>query len=178
MEELIDALDKFGNKTGIIKRKSEIKKDGDYHRAISVLIINDNNEILMQKRSQNKKFYPNLWSLFVKGHIQSKEDPISACIREIKEELGIIVREEELKYLYTIKEEKRENDYIENIFFDTYILKKNIDLKKVIIEKDELSDVKYITVSKVLKLIKKKDKSLAPNKQDYEIIFKKIKTIN
>ena len=39
MEELIDVLDKDGNKTGIIKKKSEIKRDGDYHRAIAVLII-------------------------------------------------------------------------------------------------------------------------------------------
>ncbi len=45
MEELIDVLDKDGNKTGIIKRKSDIKKDGDYHRAIAVLVINNKNEI-------------------------------------------------------------------------------------------------------------------------------------
>ena len=45
LEELIEVLDCNGNKTGEIKPKSEIKKAGDYHRAIAVCIINDNNKV-------------------------------------------------------------------------------------------------------------------------------------
>lgn len=81
MEELIDVLDLFGIKTGIVKEKSQIKKDGNYHRAIAVLIINEKNEILMQKRSSNKKVYPNLWSIFVKGHVRSNESVLEASKR-------------------------------------------------------------------------------------------------
>lgn len=55
-EELIDVLDENGNKTGQIKTKSQIKKEGNFHRAISVCIINSNKEILMQKRSNTKRY--------------------------------------------------------------------------------------------------------------------------
>ena len=170
MEELIDVLDEFGNKTGLVKTKKDIKKDGDYHRAISVLILNDN-KILLQKRSSTKKFYPNLWSIFIKGHVQAGEESLDACIREISEEIGIDIDKRELNYLYTLKEEKRDNDYIENIFYDTFIMRQDIDLKDIKVQEEEVSEVKYMEVSEVYDLIKNGSSDFAPNIEDYKRIF-------
>ncbi len=170
MDELIDVLDKDGNKTGQIKTKTEIKKDGDYHRAIAVLIIDDD-KILIQKRSSTKKVYPNLWSLFIKGHVKANETSLMACIREIKEEIGISVNINELDYLYTIKEEKRNSDYIENIFYDTFILRKNIDLKDIVIYEEEVADVRYISIDDAYQEIKDNNCIYAPNDEDYQRIF-------
>ena len=178
MEELIDVLDNKGNKTGIIKKKSDIKKDGDYHRAIAVLVINNNNEILMQKRSSRKRIYPNLWSIFVKGHVQSGESSIDACIRELSEEIGINIEQDELKYLYTIFEEVIDNDYIERIFYDTYILRKDFNLNDITIQEEELSDIKLVNYDEVISLIKNNDKSLVPNFEDYKRIIKYLKNIS
>ena len=175
MEELIDVLDKDGNKTGIIKKKSDIKKDGDYHRAIAVLVINNNNEILMQKRSSRKRIYPNLWSIFVKGHVQSGETSIDACIRELSEEVGININSNELSYLYTIFEEVIDKDYIERIFYDTYILRKDFNLTDITIQKEELSDIKLLNSNEVISLIKNNDKTLVPNLEDYKRIINYIK---
>ena len=52
--EHIDILDKDGNKKGITKTKSEIHKNGDWHRASLVWIINSRNELLIQRRSPAK----------------------------------------------------------------------------------------------------------------------------
>ena len=175
MEELIDVLDEFGNKTGIIKTKSEIKRDGDYHRAISVLILNGD-KILLQKRCSKKKIYPNLWSIFVKGHVKSGENSIEASIREIKEEVGLTINEKQLKYLYTIKEEKKNDNYIENIFNDIYLLKKRFNLKDITIQEEEVSEVKLMNVNEVLNLIKN-SKDFVPNEEDYNKIFKCINII-
>ena len=175
MEELIDVLDKDGNKTGIIKKKSDIKRDGDYHRAIAVLVINNNNEILMQKRSSRKRIYPNLWSIFVKGHVQSGETSIDACIRELSEEVGININSNELSYLYTIFEEVIDKDYIERIFYDTYILRKDFNLTDITIQEEELSEIKLVDSNKVISLIESNDKSLVPNYEDYKRIINYIK---
>lgn len=175
MEELIDVLDNKGNKTGIIKKKSDIKRDGDYHRAIAVLVINNNNEILMQKRSSNKKVYPNLWSIFVKGHVQSGETSIDACIRELNEEVGINITGNELNHLYTIFEEVIDKDYIERIFYDTYILRKDFNLNDITIQEEELSEIKLVDSNKVISLIENNDKSLVPNYEDYKRIINYIK---
>ena len=175
MEELIDVLDSKGNKTGIIKKKSDIKKDGDYHRAIAVLVINNNNEILMQKRSSNKKVYPNLWSIFVKGHVQSGETSIDACIRELNEEVGINITSNELNYLYTIYVEVIKENFIERMFYDTYILRKDFNLNDITIQEEELSEIKLVDSNKVISLIENNDKSLVPNLEDYKRIINYIK---
>ena len=53
-EELIDVLDENGIKTGQIMTRNEIHKQGLWHRAIVVAIINEKNEILLQQRSMEK----------------------------------------------------------------------------------------------------------------------------
>lgn len=178
MEELIDVLDKFGNKTGIVKKKSDIKRDGDYHRAIAVLVINNKNEILMQKRSSTKKVYPNLWSIFVKGHVQAGETSVDACIRELSEEVGININQNELKYLYTIYEEVIKENFIEKMFYDTYILKKDFNLNDITIQEEEVSDIKLVNSDEVISLIKTSDKSIVPNLEDYKRIVDIIKNIS
>ena len=174
MEELIDCLDEFGNKTGIVKPKSAIKKDGDYHRVIAVLIVN-NDKILIHQRSKNKKVYPSLWSLFIRGHVQSGEDSLDAALREIKEEIGISINKNELEFLYTLKEEAKKKDYIENMFYDTYILRKNINIKNITIQKEEVDDIKYINIDEVYNLIKNGSKDFVPNNEDYKRIFEYLK---
>lgn len=175
MEELIDVLDGNGNKTGEIKPKSTVKKEGDFHKAISVCIINEQKEILMQKRSGKKKAYPNLWSIFVKGHVIAGETSLDACKREVFEELGISIEINELQYLYTIKEETKVNEeYIENIFFDTFLLIKNIEIEKIKMQSEEVEDVKWMFYKKVEKLITERG-DMVPNQKDYEKIFQFIK---
>ena len=177
MEELIDVLDSNGNKTGIIKNKSEIKRDGDFHRAISVCIINNQNEILMQQRSSNKKVFPNLWSIFVKGHVTSGETSFEASQREILEELGIMIDTSELEYLYTIKEHiVTNNSYIENIFFDTFLLRKDIDINSIKLQTEEVSDVKFMYYKDIYNLID--NDAMIPNKKDYDLIFPIIDKLN
>ena len=175
MDELIDVLDEFGNKTGIVKKKSDIKRDGDFHRAISVLIFDEDNNVLIQKRSSSKKFFANLWSVFLKGHIQAGETPIDACIREIYEEIGLVVNPDDLTYLYTIFEEHRDNDYIERIFFDTFFLKMRFKLSDITIQEEEVAQVKLIPVDDLISLFENKDSSLVPNYEDYKRITRILK---
>ena len=51
-----------------------------------------------KKRSQNKKIWPNKWDATVGGHVNAGEFGIQTIIRECKEELGIDVKENEIKY--------------------------------------------------------------------------------
>ena len=126
----------------------------------------------MQKRSPLKRVYPNLWSIFVKGHIESEEEPIDACKREVKEELGIDIYEQELEFLYTIKEEKVSgSDFIERIFFDTFLLRKDVDMSKIQIQKEELCEIKWVSVETIQSLVKTGSRLLVPNQNDYDRIF-------
>ncbi len=172
MKELIEVLDENGHKTGIIKTKSEIKRNGDYHRAIRVIIVNSANEVLFQKRSNKKKMFPNLWSIYLTGHVKAYEESTDAIIREVKEEIGIDILSDELEYLYTIKDEKKKNNYDERIFFDTYLLRKDIDINEIKMN-NEVIGVQYLTIDEINYLIENNSKMIIPN--DYDVILDVLK---
>ena len=50
MEEYFDVLDEEGRPSGVTKPKSEVHTKGYWHRTVHIWIINENNEILLQKR--------------------------------------------------------------------------------------------------------------------------------
>lgn len=49
-------------------------------KEIGVFILNDYGQILLQKRSSNKKNYPNMWALCT-GNVEKNEDVQDAAIR-------------------------------------------------------------------------------------------------
>lgn len=56
-------------------------------KAVYAFIIDDKGNVLLQKRSANKKLWPNLWDVTTGGHVDSREFGRQALIRETKEEL-------------------------------------------------------------------------------------------
>ena len=100
MEEYFDVLNEKGNYTGRIETREKCHKDGLWHKAVHVWIVNDNNEILLQYRCAEKSLYPNLWDCSFAGHIGVGESSIEGLIREGKEELGIEVDLEKLELTF------------------------------------------------------------------------------
>ena len=54
MEEVFDVLTPLGEFTGKIASRDECHEQGLWHRAVFGFIINSDEEILLQKRSENK----------------------------------------------------------------------------------------------------------------------------
>ncbi len=52
--EYIDIFDENNNPIGEIKEKTKAHDDGNFHRTAHIWIINDKNELLLQKRSAKK----------------------------------------------------------------------------------------------------------------------------
>ena len=61
--EYIAIFDENNNPMGEIKEKQQAHEDGNFHRTAHVWIINDKNELLLQKRSASKKSHPNCWDI-------------------------------------------------------------------------------------------------------------------
>ena len=58
MEEKFDVLNERGEFTGKIATREECHKKGLWHRAVYAFIIDDNKNILLQKRRQIKNYGP------------------------------------------------------------------------------------------------------------------------
>lgn len=151
MEELIDVLDENGNKTGEVATRKEVHKKGLWHGAIVAAIINDKNEILMQQRSYKKEKNAGMWDISVAGHISSEQTPNSATIREIKEEVDVDCGETELKHILKYRDQRIiRPDFIENQFYDFYILRKEgLRIENITVQKSEVEQAKFVTISEL-----------------------------
>lgn len=118
---------------------------------ISVFVLNDRGEVLLQRRSSNKKYYPNTWALCT-GHVEEGESSREAAVREIKEELGISVCFSELYSFYDGK-----FDSSDVCFF---FIKSNLDDCDFVIQKEELSEVKWFLIDRIIDMIKSHDQEI------------------
>ena len=158
MNEYFDVLDENGNPIGKISPKTEVHNKGYWHRTVHIWIINNNNEILLQRRSKNKKRHPNILTISCEGHIQAGESSINGAIREIDEELGLKVNSDELTFIKTIKHsECRKPDYYNNEFKDFYILKTNTSINEMSFQKEEISEIMFVDFDKLKQLINTDD---------------------
>ena len=85
--ELLEILDEKGNKTGKKAPIEEIYDKGYWHKSVHIWIINDNHELLMQRRNPTKKTFPDMWAISVAGHVRCYEDSVAAGLRELNEEI-------------------------------------------------------------------------------------------
>lgn len=175
--EYIDILDNQGNKLGISKSKSEVHHSGLWHRVVHVWFLNSNNEILLQHRSKEKEVFPNVWDVSVGGHVSKGEDSNLSAIRETEEEIGINVSELSLEFLGTIKKEYvfKNGEYIDNEFSDIYLVTLDIDINKIKIQKEELDQLRWMSLSDFKIWVEEKNINLFPRPEEYELLLEKLK---
>ena len=151
--ESFDVLNEYGEFTGKIATREECHKNGYWHRAVYAFIIDNNGNVLLQKRSAKKKLWPNMWDVTVGGHVDSGEFGRQALIRETKEELGIEISDEDIKYLVGSTSINEQGDIINKHYNECYLITKNIDVSNVVIQKEEVSEVKYFSREELIKRI-------------------------
>ena len=82
MNEKIDVLNELGEFTGDVATIDECHSTGYWHRAVYAFIVDKDLNVLLQKRSGNKKLWPAKWDVTVGGHVKSGEFGRQALIRE------------------------------------------------------------------------------------------------
>src|SRR3989344_5510301 len=87
--ELIDIVDENGKVIGQVTRQETYRK-GLLHPAVNVIVLNNNGEIYLQRRSANKKSYPLYWDISISEHLKSGEDFEKAALRGLLEELSVV----------------------------------------------------------------------------------------
>ena len=71
--------------------RGEVHRLGLMHRAVHVLVFNAAGQIFLQKRSMTKDTFPGAWDSSASGHLDSGEDYDACAVRELREEIGLIL---------------------------------------------------------------------------------------
>jgi isopentenyldiphosphate isomerase len=89
-EEIFDVVNDRDEVVGQLPR-SVVHQDGHRHRAIHVLIRGKDGRFFLQKRSMSKDTFPGAWDSSASGHLDTGEDYDACAIRELREELGLVI---------------------------------------------------------------------------------------
>ena len=152
MKEMFDVLNEWGEYTGEVASRDRCHTEGLWHRAVYGFVIDKNKNVLLQKRSANKKAWPNMWDVTVGGHVDAGEFGRQALIRKAKEELGLDITDDDIKYLVgstSIDTAKGINKH----FNKCYMILKDVDVSDIKLQKEEVSEVRYFSKEEILKRI-------------------------
>lgn len=147
--EYWDIYDIDGNFTGRKKGKYEKWETYEYHLATEGWIINSKKQILVQQRSSKCQLLPNMWALTT-GRVISGETTKEGCVREFKEELGLNINQNECKLVKSFMKNRL------GMIWDIYFIRKDIDIKKLVLQKEEVTRVKLVTTDEFRKMLDEK----------------------
>ena len=142
--ELLDVYNSNGEITGkVVERGSKDESFGpDEHIAVAIIYIeNSKGEFLIQKTSKEKG------GIFSStgGHIDHGETPRKTIIREVKEEIGLDISNENIIDLGHICVDFP----VRFIFY----LKKDININDLVLKKDEVESMHYLSKDELKKVI-------------------------
>lgn len=140
-----DLFDETRQPLNKIHNRQDTMQLGEYHTVVGIWTVNSYNEILLTLRHPDKKKHPNFWENSGGCVLEGETSQVGA-IRELFEETGIMVNENELFFLGTKKEE--------TAFVDTYIIRKNVELSELTMQEGETVDAQLVTLDKLDDMIK------------------------
>jgi len=158
-EDHVILVDENDNQIGLMP-KLEAHEKAVLHRAFSVFIFNDKNELMLQQRAFHKYHSPGLWTNTCCSHQRDGETNIEAGKRRLREEMGFVTDlEETISFIYKAQFDngltEHEYDHVMVGYFDG---NPKINL-------NEVADWKWMTLDEV-----KNDIAYHPD--NYTIWFK------
>lgn len=140
--EFLDIVDENDKLTGEKNDRDFIHTNNLYHRHTSCWILNRKGEILLQRRSLAKKKRPGVWSK-TGGHVDSGESVIDAIKREVKEEIGLELKNEDLFFMQKFKSDAPK------FFSYGYIALTDNKIEDYELQLEEVDKVKYFKIEEL-----------------------------
>lgn len=142
-QEYVILVDEQDNETGVME-KLQAHEEGKLHRAFSVFIFNDKDELLLQQRALSKYHSGGLWTNTCCSHPRPNETIKDAANRRLFEEMGMT---SDLKIISSfIYKSEFENGLMEHELDYILIGKSNSHPK---INTDEVESYKWQSVSEI-----------------------------
>lgn len=138
-EEWNDVYDENRRLTGELHLRGTPWKPGEYGLVVCVWVYDGKGKLLLTRRAPEKSF-AGTWENSG-GAAKAGEDSLTAIVRELYEETGILADKSEFEFL--------ESDRDRSAFYDFYCLKHPVSLDKILLQPGETDDVMWASFGKV-----------------------------
>lgn len=149
--EMLDVVNEQGEPTGEQVERKVAHSQGILHRTSHVWIArmrNNKPQILLQKRSANKDSHPGCYDISSAGHIPAGFGFEESAVRELHEELGIQVTEQQLIPCgfrrIRFSQEFHGKQFVDNQYSKIYLLWHDCEIKELRLQKEEIESAMWI----------------------------------
>lgn len=94
-DHLVEVIDKDNRPLAVLSKRS-VHRQLLMHRSVQVLVFNPEKKIFLQKRNQNKLFFPGRWDISARTHPRAGESAFDAAVRALREELNLEIEHPQL----------------------------------------------------------------------------------
>lgn len=157
--EYLVLVDKDDNPIGSEEKVRCHLPNGKLHRAFTILLFDKDSRFLLTQRSKTKMLWPGGWDGTVASHPRQSETYVSSAERRLPEEIGISCK---LDYLFKFEYHvPYKNIGSENEICGTLIGMVK-DPSKIRLVKEEIDDIKWVSLDELLVDIKKSTQIYCP----------------
>ena len=158
--ELLDIVDENGIPTGAVIDRETAHREGIRHRTAHLWLLRRREgqvQVLLQKRSMEKDSYPGCYDISSAGHIPAGVDFIPSALRELREELGLQARPEEL-ILCGVRRFEYESVFHGRPFHDNqvsrvYALWRDVEPEALTLQKEEVERVDWMDYDRCVQVV-------------------------
>ena len=160
--EMFDVIDMDGNKTGVIKERGVVHREGALHATSHIWIARENEksgyDILLQKRSACKDSHPGCYDISSAGHIGAGDEALNSALRELEEELGIKAEPNQL-IEFGVQYKNYEGEFYGKPFRDyqrsiLYLYKESVNVEELVLQESEIESVIWMDYKAALEAIR------------------------
>ena len=160
-DEIIAIYDENDNYIGKDSRFN-MRKNNLIHRCTTILILNENNEILVQTRALTKEFCPGYLSAVSGGIIGDGETVEFNAQKELEEELGIDLNKTKNKLQFLRKYFYEEKNICKAWVYEYYIRITDEESKNILFKDHEVDRIDWFTKEKLLKIYENPESKITP----------------
>ena len=164
--ELLAVVDQYDQVVDTQPRH-KIHASGLRHRAVHILVFNDQGKLFLQQRSMKKDLNKGLWDTSAAGHVDAGEDYTPSAVREAEEELGAQI-ENTLQPLFKLSPTPQ----LGMEFIQVYQCQHNGPFS---INVDEIDEGDWLLVDEVSKRVKSNDPTLT---ETFKVIWRQYLMLN
>lgn len=147
--EMLPVVNEKDEVIGKISRGEWHKKPDLTIRGVAILVFDEKGRLLIQKRSLTKDSFPGWWTFSVGGHVDYGDDYLPSAIREAREELGVKIASDELKFFDKILVISPLEKVIIQVY--KYLATENAFFNS---SKDEVSEIKFVDIDTLKAMLK------------------------
>lgn len=145
--EFVDLYDEERRPLGRTAPRFAKREKGVWRLIAHLCIFDSRGRLLLQQRSGGKRVWPGKWDVSAAGGVCAGETTRVAAARELEEELGLAAQAQDLRSVCTVT--------FNHAFDDYFILKRDVDLRTLHLQAEEVSAVRWATRQQVLDLIRR-----------------------